>query len=71
VDVASVLAPSVVELLEWVDGADRSYADAMEVWGSWCPRHSAWEDAIAERLIMVQRGEVTLTGAGRAALLPA
>jgi hypothetical protein len=65
---ASVLAPSVRELLEWVAGGDRSYAEAMEAWGSWCPRHAAWEDALADRLIRVRRGAVALTGAGRAAL---
>jgi hypothetical protein len=65
---ASTLAPAVRELLAWLEKEPRSYADAMDVWGSWCPRHAAWEDALADRLIRVQRGEVALTGAGRAAL---
>ena len=41
----------------------------MESWGSWCPRHSAWEDAIAERLIRVSDGRVLLTDADRAAVM--
>ena len=40
----------------------------MELWGSWCPRHAAWEDALAERLIRVNDGRVVLTDAGREAL---
>jgi hypothetical protein len=66
---ALTLTPSVRELLEWVEARPRSYSDAIEAWGSWCPRHSAWEDALAERLIRVADGRVLLTSAGRAVLL--
>jgi hypothetical protein len=65
---AASVAPSTFELLEWVAGRPRSYSEAMEAWGSWCPRHSAWEDALAERLIRVSEGRVFLTNSGREAL---
>jgi hypothetical protein len=59
------------ELLAWIaDG--RTYAETMDVWGSWCPRHSAWEDAVAAGLVRVVRSDVgssvVLTERGRAAL---
>ena len=64
----AAVAPGTLELLTWLNGGRRTYAEAMETWGSWCPRHAAWEDALAERLIRVRRGEVALTAAGRDAL---
>ena len=59
------------ELLEWIaDG--RTYAETMDAWGSWCPRHSAWEDALADRLLRVVRSDagsyVVLTERGRGVL---
>jgi hypothetical protein len=64
----AAIAPSTLELLDWVSERPRSYSEAMEIWGSWCPRHSAWEDALAERLIRVSEGRVFLTNSGREAL---
>jgi hypothetical protein len=64
----AAVAPSTLELLVWVDGGERTYVEAMEIWGSWCPRHSAWEDALAESLIRVHQGRVLLTDAGREAV---
>jgi hypothetical protein len=61
---APVLAPSVRELLDWVDDRPRSYAEAIEVWTSNCPRHPAWDDALSEGLIQVVKGEVSLTPRG-------
>jgi hypothetical protein len=58
------LAPSVHELLDWVDGRPRTYAEAMEAWTSNCPRHPAWDDALSEGLIQVVKGEVSLTPLG-------
>jgi hypothetical protein len=63
--VVHALAPSVLELLDWVDRRPRSYSDAMEAWTSNCPRHPAWDDALSEGLIRVLEGEVTLTPSGR------
>jgi hypothetical protein len=60
------------ELLAWIAREPRSYPDAIEVWKTQCPRHSLWEDALADGLVCVVRdGErtvVELSAAGRAAL---
>jgi hypothetical protein len=58
------LAPSVRELLDWVDRRPRTYAEAMEAWTSNCPRHPAWDDALSDGLIQVVKGEVSLTPLG-------
>jgi hypothetical protein len=62
------------EFLTWVSARPRTYAEAMDAWRSTCPRHTVWEDALAEGLIRVESGdslrqsEVTLTPRGRAVL---
>jgi hypothetical protein len=61
---ATALAPSVRELLEFVEGGSRSYAEVMEVWTSNCPRHPAWDDAVGEGLVRVVGGQVGLTALG-------
>jgi hypothetical protein len=63
---------ATLELLMWLSRGSRTYADAMEVWGSHCPRHTVWEDALAGGLVRVVRGrgpdvgsEVALTPLGQ------
>jgi hypothetical protein len=67
-----------LELLAWVAGGPRTYAEALEAWRSNCPRLSVWDDALEDRLIAVARNPgdaagaaVTLTRRGRAALATA
>ena len=67
--------PLTVELLAWIAGRPRSYADAMDAWRSNCPRHTVWEDAVEVGFVKVVRNggrsstpEVVLTERGRAAL---
>jgi hypothetical protein len=66
--------PLTLEFLAWVASRPRTYAEAMETWSSWCPRHSVWEDALADGLIRVETSDtmeqlsVTLTPRGRAVL---
>lgn len=50
------------QLVDWAAWRPRTYAEAMEAWGSSCPALTIWEDALAERLIAV----VPVAGAGRA-----
>jgi hypothetical protein len=65
-----------LELLAWVAQQPRSYAEAMAVWQTSCPRHSVWEDALADELITVENSggrsadaaAVTLTRRGCAIL---
>ena len=60
-------APTI-ELLTWVSSRPRTYAEAMEAWGSHCPRQTTWEDAVQSGLVRVVRAEggsrVELTSAG-------
>jgi hypothetical protein len=60
------------ELLEWISRGRRSYPEAIEVWQTHCPRHSVWEDALADGLVRVVRNgsvsQVALTPEGEAAL---
>jgi hypothetical protein len=60
----TVTAPTV-QLLEWIAERSRSYAETIEAWKTSCPRLAVWEDALAERLVRVERGRVLLTTAGR------
>jgi hypothetical protein len=63
-------------MLAWVAQQPRTYAEAMAVWQTSCPRHSVWEDAMADALIEVANGRgkpmeettVLLTRRGQAAL---
>jgi hypothetical protein len=68
---SEAVSASTLELLDWIrDG--RTYAETMEAWGSWCPRHAAWEEAVAGGLVRVVRvtggSRVVLTERGRDAL---
>jgi hypothetical protein len=35
----------ILDLLEWLATADRSYQEVMEAWRTSCPRLPVWEDA--------------------------
>ena len=60
------------DLLLWLEREPRTYADAVDVWRTSCPRLSTWEDAIADRLIEVVRDGadplVVVSEQGRTAL---
>jgi hypothetical protein len=59
----------MLQFLEWVARRPRTYADVMEAWRTSCPRQSVWEDATIDGLVAFDdRGTVTLTPLGRAAL---
>ena len=64
----------MVQFLDWVSSRPRTYAEAMDAWRSTCPRHTVWEDALADGLIQIEDGDtlrqslVTLTERGRAVL---
>jgi hypothetical protein len=59
-----VTAPTL-QLLEWIDERQRSYAETMEAWRSSCPRLTIWEDAVADGLVAVRDGSVVVTVRGR------
>lgn len=66
--------PLMLEFLAWISSHPRTYAEAMEAWRSSCPRHTVWEDALANGLVEVEsrgtlrQSEVILTQEGRALL---
>jgi hypothetical protein len=58
------------DFLEWLEVRPRTYAEAMDVWRTSCPRLTVWEDALEDRLILRRAAEgttpvVVLTSAGR------
>ena len=65
-----------VQFLAWVDGAPRTYADAMAAWRTSCPRLPVWEDALDGGLVRLEPAPgggmaeclVALTPRGRAGL---
>ncbi len=61
--------PLILDLLEWVSGGERSYAEVMEAWRTSCPRLPIWEEANERGLIQCERAAdgrtcVRLTPAG-------
>jgi hypothetical protein len=62
-----VTAP-MLELLTWVEGRPRTYADVVEAWRSNCPRLAVWDDAVTAGLVTANGGGVALTERGRALL---
>lgn len=69
------VASATAELLAWIRTRPRTYDEAVEVWRTSCPRHSVWEDAIADGLVEVSRrgglatrSTVALSARGRAVL---
>jgi hypothetical protein len=64
----------MIQFLTWVSSRRRTYAESMDAWRSSCPRHTVWEDALADGLIQIgsgdtlQESEVTLTPRGQAVL---
>ena len=63
-----VVAPSTLELLAWIGARERTYDETIDAWRTACPRLSAWEDALADGLVRIDRGAVVLTARGRSAL---
>jgi hypothetical protein len=62
------VAASTVQLLEWIGERSRTYPETIEAWKSSCPRLTVWEDALADGLVRIDRGHVSLTAAGADAL---
>ncbi|MFM1816266.1 MAG: hypothetical protein RLZ98_2961 [Pseudomonadota bacterium] len=70
---ATELDPLILDMLEWIAKAPRTYNDVMEGWRTSCPRLTVWEDAIERGFIARRRHhdnsvEVHVTPAGLAFL---
>ena len=48
------LAPLILDFLEWLAPAPRSYGEVVEAWRTSCPRLTVWEDA-ADRGFVIRR----------------
>jgi hypothetical protein len=59
-----------VQLLEWISNHPRTYAEALDVWRTSCPRLSIWEDACIGGLIDCEPGSgiVSVSRKGQMAL---
>jgi hypothetical protein len=63
----------VLDLVEWIAGQPRSYAEVMEAWRTSCPRFPIWEDVVDLRFVVRVNEEdsgemIHVTDAGRAFL---
>ena len=62
----------ILDLLEWLAGAARSYEEVMSAWRTSCPRLPVWEDAIDGGLVATEHVNecliVRVTPQGRAFL---
>ena len=47
--------PLTLQMLAWLARRPRTYGETMNAWRTSCPRLSIWEDALADRLILVGR----------------
>jgi hypothetical protein len=69
---ADTVEPLILDLLVWVAGGERSYADVMDVWRTSCPRLPVWEDAKDRGLVREEfvkgRSSVRITSSGLALL---
>jgi hypothetical protein len=41
-----MLAPLILDFLEWLAAKPRPYAEVMEAWRTSCPRFTVWEDVV-------------------------
>jgi hypothetical protein len=69
------VSPLTLEFLTWISSRPRTYAETMEAWGSNCPRHPVWDDALSGGLVQTvadsgstKQPIVTLTPKGLAIL---
>jgi hypothetical protein len=70
---SDAVEPLILDLLEWVAGGERDYAEMMDAWRTSCPRLPVWEEANARGLVTRARDDrgtaiVQVTDTGRAFL---
>ena len=68
----TVVESLILDLLEWLATADRSYDDVMDAWRTSCPKLPVWEEANDRALVTREdvsgRCVVRITSSGRALL---
>jgi hypothetical protein len=48
----TVVESLILDLLEWLATADRSYAEVMDAWRTSCPKLPVWEEANDRGLVI-------------------
>ena len=65
----TVVESLILDLLEWLATADRSYAEVMDAWRTSCPKLPVWEEANDRGLVIREnvngRCVVRITSSGR------
>jgi hypothetical protein len=68
----TVVESLILDLLQWLATADRSYEEVMDAWHTSCPKLPVWEEANHRGLVIREdlngRCVVRTTSAGRALL---
>lgn len=69
---ATITAPLLLDLLDWLAAGPRGYVETMEAWRTSCPRLPIWEEAVERGFVQRERGDraaiVRITESGRAFL---
>ena len=69
---SAVVEALILDLLEWVQGREKTYEEVLEAWRTSCPRLPVWEDASDRGLIAIEqvngRAVVRVTASGAALL---
>lgn len=67
----AIIAPLILDFLQWLDREPRTYSEVMDAWRTSCPRLTVWEDAVDAGYVARRRAdpghvlvEVTPRGAG-------
>jgi hypothetical protein len=65
----TVVESLILDLLQWLASADRSYEEVMDEWRTSCPRLPVWEEANDRGLVIREdvngRCAVRITSSGR------
>jgi len=69
----TVVESLILDLLEWLATADRTYEEVMEAWRTSCPRLPVWEEANDRGLVVRENVNghcvVRITSSGRELLV--
>ena len=65
---SAVLRTLMLDLVAYVAGSPRPYAEVMDAWRTNCPRLTVWEDALEAGLVVLDDGWVSATPSGLSAL---
>lgn len=50
-----VVESLILDLIEWLESRERTYAEVMDAWRTSCPKLPVWEDATDRGLVATER----------------